>query len=162
MERGFAYKYLNGRQSVTGHGWLGFERRTVIETVYPGVGLPPAELSGSGRSNHDHGSSTRRRATRRTARTAAGTTHSRRTSTRSPVCARSITIDESASVNGVTPPLESAPHRRRTRVSERLGVSRYSTAGRPFPAVRQRLTISYERPVPSFPAPSPDLETAHV
>src|SRR6185436_6394516 len=152
IERGFAYKYQNGRTSVAGHGWLGFDRRTVIETVDPGVGVqypafpnqvvrittteydPPSRYTPDGQPG-------------------AGTTPPYMY----PLAGlpRSTTVDESASVNGVTPPLESAPHRRRTVVRNDWGVQ-VSAAGRPFPAVRNRFTATYERPVPSFPPPSPD------
>jgi RHS repeat-associated protein len=39
-ERRFRYTYSNARMSTTGHGWLGFEKRTIRETALPSLGLP--------------------------------------------------------------------------------------------------------------------------
>ncbi len=157
MERGFAYKYVNGRSSVTGHGWLGFDRRTVIETAetsgvswpnFPGRVVrttttefePPVRYRPDG-VNYNPGPATD--AEPPYLYPLAG-------------LPRTITVDESASVNGATPPLESAPHRRRTRVRNTWAVQ-HSTAGLPFPAVRSRLTFSYDRPVTSFPPRGPKM-----
>ncbi|MGB7213721.1 MAG: RHS repeat-associated core domain-containing protein, partial [Gammaproteobacteria bacterium] len=139
VERSYAYRYVNARMNVSGHGWLGFDRKVVIEssTIDPGRTITtdfvaPVRYTLSGQILQD--------ASVPYAYPIAG-------------MPMRIIIDENAS--GAFGPglLENAVYDRRT-VIENLWNAQTSASGLSFPRIASRLTQSFERERPSgFPDP---------
>lgn len=135
IERNYSYAYENARMNVTGHGWLGFDRRSVTETV-----------QGQGRTVTTEFQPVARY-------TPAGTAT---TSTAPPYLyplaglPRSVIIDQGPTLGGdvTQSPLEDAPHSRRTRITNFWRVQS-SADSRPFPVLNRARTETFSRRVPA-------------
>lgn len=148
LESTSTYGYRNGRMSATGHGWLGFDSRTV-SIEYPGVGggkkvateyYPPIRTSLAG--------DTLTSATPPFIYPFAGFT-------------KSITVDEFAGISAIESPADGGGFRRRTRTTSSWDVGLPATAHPlPFPRLRSQTTSVYERPLPAIVIgdPPPDIE----
>ncbi len=130
FERTYDYKYFNARVNVTGHSWLGFDRRSVTQVsndVSQSVVTefePPARYTLDGQP---------------------------KTSTAPPYVyplaglVRRVIIDDSAGDPSNFSPLEDTFYARRTVVRQRWAVEQ-SDAGRAFPTIAFRETSTYARP----------------
>jgi RHS repeat-associated protein len=142
IERTFTYTYTNPRVSVTGHGWLGFDSRTITAMVPARAGISPVSRttieyepirtrpldSSDGKFRHLY--------------LFAG-------------LPKTTTITHGIEDEPITPPLQTAPHERITEITN-TWEERQSASGFPFPALTRRDTDVYERErALPFPAPPP-------
>lgn len=134
VERNYSYTYENARMNVTGHGWLGFDRRSVTETV-----------QGQGRTVTTEFQPVARYTL--AGIVAAGTTPPYLY----PLAGlpRGVIIDQGPTLGGdaTLSPLEDAPHSRRTRITNYWKVQS-SADGRPFPVLNRAYTETFSRRVP--------------
>ena len=132
VERSYGYQYENGRMNVTGHGWLGFDKRTVTEHVLDQVRTVTTTYQPVARY------------------TSAGVVT---TSTTPPYLyplaglPQTVVVDQGL----VDPaagksPIEDAVRTRRTIISQTWGVQ-LSADARPFPILNETRTQTFSRPV---------------
>lgn len=143
VERSYQYTYENARVSATGHGWLGFEKRTVAETVnnlnaeltdrltsVTTKFLPPFRYRPSG------GAMAANEVDPPYLYPLAGM--------------QDVTITDQTKPNSVGhSSIEDIGHSRRTVVSQNWDV-KASADGRPFPELLWTITQSYSRDLPEF------------
>jgi YD repeat-containing protein len=144
-ERRYSYSYENARLSMTGHGWLGFDKVTVKE-----------QTSGAGAqvttSTTEYTPATRY--------TPSGTVA---TGTSPPYLyplaglARVVTIDQTG--NEAAETLENAVYNRRTRRMNFWAVAR-SADGRPYPTLQDATTLTFSRPAAALPSEDGSLRTS--
>jgi RHS repeat-associated protein len=143
IERRYTYKYWNARMSVTGHGFLGFDRRSVSEgpTGLPGRTVttqyePVARYKPDG---------------------SAATTLSPPYLYPLAGLPKVVTVDQHVDPF-VARPLQAAPFARRTRVWNTWSVET-SASGRPYPWLDFRYSAVFDREVPDDPfEPQPPFE----
>jgi RHS repeat-associated protein len=146
-ERRTTYTYENARMSTTGHGWIGFDRRTVVEGPATSGGIP-TEPTPPGTEESWTTTTINTEPVARYTLSGVPTT-----STAPPYIypfaglPRTIQVDRK---KGKTA-LESTPHRRRTRIENawKTMSSAGSTLPLAFPYVETRTTSVYEAELPA-------------
>jgi len=144
-ERKYEYHYQNARFSVTGHGWLGFERRTIRETVANKlVRTVITEYEAPARFNLEAEQVTSSPPPAPFVYPLAGKP-------------RKVIVDQPIREADEAPsPLETVKYERRTRIDNTWAVGRSLTSfgdGLPFPKLDSRVTASSERELASPPLP---------
>jgi len=140
IERTYDYKYVNARMNVTGHGWLGFDQRSVVETsgeVFTRVTTdfePPARFTPTGVAVDPAAP-----LTPPYLYPLAGLT-------------KTVTVDRGyiAGASAVASPLEEELHSRRSVVSNAWGV-KLSDDARPFPILKSATTETFSRSADAAP-----------
>lgn len=133
-ERFYSYTYENARVDLTGHGWLGFDKRTVSETVGDQSKMVTVQFEPVRRFKPDGIEAT---------------------NTTPPYLYPLVgmpavtTIDETAGFGQAQSVLEDAAHSRRTVVTQFWDVQ-MSAQSRPFPVLRASQTQSFSRRVPTL------------
>ena len=135
--RDYSYQFVNARMNLTGHGWLGFDRKIVSMTSGgddAGVTVttdyePAARYSVSGQLT---------------------------TSLKPPYLyplaglVNTVTVDRHVHAREALPPIQKGYYERRTQTTNTWAVE-MSTLNRPFPFATSRRTVTYERPVTWIP-----------
>jgi RHS repeat-associated protein len=131
VERQYTYGYENGRIDVTGHGWLGFDKRTITEQVLDQIRTVTVEFEPV------------RRFTPAGAEITGATPPYLYPLAGMP---RTTTVDAGLRFGEPQSPLEDAPHSRRTRSTQEWTVQ-VSAQGRPFPVLSSTETQTFSRRV---------------
>ncbi|HKO47649.1 MAG TPA: FG-GAP-like repeat-containing protein, partial [Polyangiaceae bacterium] len=142
-ERYYTYTFVNGRMNLTGHGWLGFDRRIIhAVSAAPGDGgttttidyEPVVRYTPSGQVATDLG--------KPYLYPFAG-------------LPRTTTVDQHISTVAVdSPPLQNGFYERRTQTVNRWQAQQ-SAFSRPFPVVTLKTTSTFDRPVQGGPFGGP-------
>jgi RHS repeat-associated protein len=144
-ERRYSYSYENARLSMTGHGWLGFDKVTVQEqTAGSGAQVTTSTTEYTPLARY----------------TPAGALA---TSTSPPYLyplaglPRVVIVDQTGNDGAQT--LEDAPHGRR---SKRLNTWSVATSanGRPYPTLQDATTLTFSRPAAASPSEDGSLRTS--
>lgn len=147
-DRIYSYRYQNARVNLTGHGWLGFDKRTVSESTDAQVRtvttqfepLARYQLNGSQASD----------LAQPYFYPLAG-------------LARTVTVDEGrmSATSAIPAGLEDVATMRRTVVTNTWDVAE-SGSDRPYPRLEYKSTESYSRPNGSIAEPTPWAENGHL
>jgi RHS repeat-associated protein len=132
-ERQYSYSYENARLSMTGHGWLGFDKVTIKEQV----GVSAAQVT---TSTTEYTPATRYRPSGALATTAPPYLY--------PLAGlpRVVTVDQTGYGGDAPPTLEDAAHSRRTRRTHLWAVAK-SADGRPYPILQRADIFTFSRPI---------------
>ena len=146
-ERTYTYTYVNGRMNLTGHGWLGFDRK-IISAVSSAPGDPgtTTTIDYEPVVRYTPGGQVSTHVDKPYLYPFAG-------------LPKITTVDQHVSSTGASnPPLQNGFYERRTQTVNHWGVQQ-SAFNRPFPVVTSRTTSTYDRPIPGgIGGPPPPFE----